>query len=85
MDKDERLGYEDEEYLRVLGVNLAKARKKKGVSQLALALDSGVARSYIADLERGKRNPTLLTLRKVCKPLGIEPRSLLPRQKGEIA
>lgn len=69
----------DEEYLRELGKNLAALRKKKGYTQLLLSIDSGVAKSYLAELERGKRNPTLTTLRKLLKPLGGHIRMILPK------
>ena len=69
----------DEQYLLELGHNLAQLRKKKGYTQLLLSIDSGVAKSYIAELERGKRNPTLTTLRKLLKPLGGQIRSILPK------
>ena len=79
MDKKKTLDYSDAEYLRELGKCLAAARKKKGWSQLVLSIESGVAKSYIAELEKGKRNPTVTTLRKLGKALNLELRLLLPR------
>lgn len=70
---------EESEYQLALGTSIAVARKKKGLSQLALSLDAGIAKSYLADLERGKRNPSILTLRKIGKALGVDIRTLMPR------
>ncbi|MDY2575192.1 MAG: helix-turn-helix transcriptional regulator, partial [Bacilli bacterium] len=41
-----------------LGKRIAFLRKKKKMSQLDLALDSGINKNYISDLERGRRNPS---------------------------
>lgn len=70
---------DDNEYLLSLGHNIASARKKKGYSQLLLSIESGVAKSYISELEKGRRNPTLTTLRKLLKPLGLDPRQVMPK------
>ena len=79
MEKKKPLDLSDEEYLRELGKSIAVFRKKKGFSQLVLSLESGVAKSYIAELERGKRNPTVSSLRKIGKALNVELRLLLPK------
>ena len=54
-----------------LGKRIAHLRKQKGLSQLEFSLDSGIAKSYVCELESGKRNPHLLVLEKVCDGLGI--------------
>ena len=79
MEAKKRLALSDEEYLRILGENIAQARKKKGLSQLDLCVESGLARSYLAEVELGKRNPTVVSLRKLLKPLRVDLRSILPR------
>ncbi|WP_245418835.1 helix-turn-helix transcriptional regulator [Mesorhizobium sp. WSM3864] len=40
-----------------LGRNLRRLRKAKGLSQEAFADDVGIHRTYISDLERGRRSP----------------------------
>lgn len=62
--------------------NLKKLRLKKGLSQGALAKESGVSAGYIANLERGdKNNPTLEVLDKIAKALGVERDQLLGGKK----
>lgn len=39
----------------------------------------GVHRSYISDLERGARNPSLLTVQKVAKALGVTADKLISK------
>lgn len=70
---------DNEDYLLLLGQNIASLRKKKKISQITLSLDSGIARSFLADLERGKANPSVSTLMKIAKALGVEVRTLFPR------
>ncbi len=54
-----------------LGRRIAHLRKTKGFSQLDLSVESGVAKSYICDLEGGRRNPSLETLEKLALALGV--------------
>jgi transcriptional regulator with XRE-family HTH domain len=44
------------------GLRLRKLRKKKGWTQVELADYLGLRRTYVSDLERGKRNVSLLTM-----------------------
>ena len=59
------------------GRNLREVRLKKKMSQGDIAKKLGVHRSYISGLERGKRNPSLLTINKMAKAIGVEPKELL--------
>ena len=63
---------------RVLfGQRLAQLRKKKGWSQETLALESGIARSYLGGVERGQRNIALLNICKLAEALDLSPSELL--------
>jgi len=53
------------------GKKLREVRLKKNLSQGDVARILGVHRSYISGLERGRRNPSLLTVQKVAKALGV--------------
>jgi transcriptional regulator with XRE-family HTH domain len=46
-----------------------------------LAERADLHRTYIADIERGARNPTLLTIKKLAKGLGISAADLLSEAK----
>lgn len=52
-------------------------RKKKGLSQEGLALESGLDRSYVGGVERGERNISLENIEKLAKALGVHPSELL--------
>jgi len=65
------------EVLESFGKNLRKARKERGLSQEKLALDAGFDRTYISMLERGKRNPSLVTICLIASHLEVSPYTLL--------
>lgn len=60
-----------------LGENLKKLRVKKDISQIELARILGVDRSFVSNMENGKNNPTLSTLRKIASALGVSTSELL--------
>jgi transcriptional regulator with XRE-family HTH domain len=57
--------------LAQLGKRVAYLRKERHLSQLALALECGLTKSYLSDLERGRRNPTLKVLSRLSEGLGV--------------
>jgi len=63
--------------VRLLGVNVRKLRTAKGMSQEELALDAGMKRSYLSDLERGTRNPSVRALGRLADALDVAPTELL--------
>lgn len=68
---------EEKQLCASFGIHLAKVRKDMGWSQEKLALESGIARSYIGDVERGVRNIALLNICRIADTLGIEPEALM--------
>ena len=61
----------------LLGRNVRTARLERGLSQEQLALDAGMKRSYVSELERGLRNPTVRALGRLAEALKLEPDVLL--------
>ncbi|MDO8569281.1 MAG: helix-turn-helix transcriptional regulator [bacterium] len=59
------------------GKKLREMRLKKDLSQGDVARILGVHRTYISGLERGVRNPSLLTVRKIAKALGVNAKELI--------
>ena len=59
------------------GKKLREVRLKKKLSQGDVAKILGVHRSYISGLERGVRNPSLLTVQKVAEALGVSIKKIL--------
>lgn len=65
--------------LVALGVAIRHERKKVGLSQEALAYDSGIDRSYLGGVERGEHNLTLIGLMKIATALSLSPSELLAK------
>ncbi len=65
------------ELSKKFGINLKKQRLKKRMSQGVLCHRLGVDRAYISTIENGKQNPTLATVEKIAKELGISADKLL--------
>jgi len=54
-----------------LGKNLKRIRITKGISQGKIARILKVGRSFITNIENGKTNPTLDTIAKIAKAIGV--------------
>lgn len=65
-----------------LGVKVRERRTALGLSQEELAFQAGMKRSYLSDLERGVRNPTVRALGRLATALRLEPWELLMPVKG---
>lgn len=63
--------------LTVVGENIKYYRTKLGLTQEELAARAGVNRSYLASLERGRRNTTLKTVEMLAKALGVSTSDLV--------
>lgn len=59
--------------LEKLGERLRSLRLAKDVSQEKFAEIAGLDRTYISGLERGKRNPSFLILKKLAEILNVSP------------
>jgi len=62
---------------KLVGRNAARLRDAAGLTQEALAERAGMSQQYISDLERGKRNPTVVTLYELAQALGVGPVELV--------
>lgn len=60
-----------------LGRNVRRLRRERGWSQEEFADEAGVHRTYISDIERGARNPTIAIVEQLARPLGVAPGRLL--------
>jgi transcriptional regulator with XRE-family HTH domain len=62
---------------KLVGRNVKDARLKAGLSQEQLAERSGFSQQYLSGLERGQRNPTVVTVFELAQALGVQPVDLL--------
>lgn len=56
---------------RQLGMRMRVLREERGMSQYDLAFATGLNRSYLGDVELGKRNPSLRSIEKIARGLGV--------------
>ena len=62
-----------------LGDRIRKLRKKHGWTQVEFAERVGIDRSFLADVERGKRNISILNLELIAKGLRVSLSQLFSR------
>jgi len=67
------------EWEAIVGANIRRLRKAKGLTQERLAQEAGMAMRYVAGVERGEENPSLRYLVRLAEALGTEPMELLRR------
>lgn len=65
-----------------LSLNMRRLRQSKGWSQEEFAHQAGLHRTYISDLERGARNPTITVVEKLALALGVPVGALLDEQRS---
>lgn len=63
----------------IFGKVLREQRNARGLSQESLALSANVDRTFVSQMERGIRQPTLTTLCKLSDALDIQPSTLVAR------
>ena len=51
--------------------NFARLRREKGLTQEEVEARSGFSQQYLSSLERGRRNPTVITLYELSQALGV--------------
>lgn len=56
---------------KLVGRNFARLRREKGLTQEEVEVRSGFSQQYLSSLERGRRNPTVVTLYELARALGV--------------
>ena len=62
---------------RIVGSNVRRLRLERELTQEQFAEISGLSQQYISGLERGRRNPTIVTLYEIATALEVAPAALL--------
>lgn len=60
-----------------IGDNIRKYRKMKNITQKELGETIGISNTYLSDIETGRTNPSIKTLKKIAKGLEINYMELL--------
>ncbi|WP_171206589.1 helix-turn-helix domain-containing protein [Ruegeria sp. HKCCA4812] len=56
---------------KLVGQNFARLRREKGLTQEDIEARSGFSQQYLSGLERGRRNPTIITLYELSQALEV--------------
>ena len=64
------------EWEKVVGVNVRRFRRERGLTQEQLALSADIDLRYLGGIERGEHNPTVSLLGRLAIVLGVHPSSL---------
>lgn len=78
---------EDKEYLHALGEHIRDLRVRRGMTRAILARDSGVSVRYLAQLESGDGNISILRLRQVAQAMAMPLEEIIrvgPEQPPEL-
>ena len=67
-----------------IGKKIEKIRKERRMSQYQLAMDAGLSTSYIPDIEKGLKCPTVETLDNICYALHITLKDFFTDQTDEV-
>jgi CheY-like chemotaxis protein len=69
----------------LLGTAIKSGRSQLGISQEELAYRAGLHRTYISDLERGTRNPSIESIEKLARALQVSVSALFQHTAGTEA
>ena len=70
--------------IQTVATNVRLARKAAGLSQEELALEAEVDRTYISQVERGKRNITIAILARLARAMGTTAAALVSAAREEF-
>ena len=74
----------DEGRVRAFGAAVRLRREELGLSQEGLGYKAQVHRTYVSDIERGARNPTVKVIWKLAVALDTKPSSLFAIVEGVL-
>jgi transcriptional regulator with XRE-family HTH domain len=66
-----------------LGIIIAQRRKEQYLSQENFAEKAGIHRTYVSQIERGLKSPTLYTLANIAKAFDITLTKLISEISGD--
>lgn len=67
----------------IFGRNVRERRVSKGITLEALAHDVDLSYSYVGELERGRRNPTLKVVEQIARALEVDALVLLQAEVSQ--
>ena len=69
---------DNEELQKIIIERMKKTRLNKGLSQMEVCLRANLSQSFFANIESGKKQPSLLTILRIASALEVNPRVFFP-------
>jgi transcriptional regulator with XRE-family HTH domain len=66
------------------GVALRRLRLAAGLTQEQLGLDAGIQRNFVSLIETGQNQPTITTIAKLARALGLTASALVGEAEAEL-
>ncbi|MCL2763781.1 MAG: helix-turn-helix transcriptional regulator [Treponema sp.] len=66
------------EQLKYVIGRIKEIRTQKSISQLELSVKSNLSQSFLASLEKGKKQPSVLTILRIASALNVSPKIFFP-------
>lgn len=66
------------------GKTLKRLREERGLSQEELGYESGYHRTYISQLERGQKSPSIQTIFQLARALNLKPHALVQSVEEQL-
>ena len=60
---------------------IKEIRKQKSISQLELSVKTNMSQSFLASVEKGKKQPSVLTLLRIASALEVSPKCFFPESE----
>jgi XRE family transcriptional regulator, aerobic/anaerobic benzoate catabolism transcriptional regulator len=76
---------EHDDFVAAVGALVRRARAKRGMTRRQLAQGSGASERYLAQIESGQGNPSVIILKSIAEALDVPIIDLLPRANGRTA
>jgi transcriptional regulator with XRE-family HTH domain len=61
----------------LIGRNIRRLRRRSGYSQAQLAKGARISQAWVCRLETGDKNPTLASVTRIARALGVNPTSAI--------
>ena len=68
-----------QDWRRIVGSNIRRLRKVRGLTQEQLAFTAKIDVTYLRGIEAGRRNPSLLVMARLADALAAKPTDLFRR------
>jgi XRE family aerobic/anaerobic benzoate catabolism transcriptional regulator len=72
------------EFLATLGKRLRELREQRGMPRKVLAKEADVSERYLAQLEAGEGNVSIVLLRRIALALGVQPEDVMANRRTAV-